>query len=276
MKRVDCLFLLMMISAFCVAQTTHLPIQVNGFNTGSYSKNFGDAFSFTTNQALLSSQPGISAGMYAERKFSLSELGFYSFAVSIPLASGGIGVQADYFGFADYNESMSGIAYGKKLGKLIDMGVQFDYNTFHIAGYGNINAINFEVGTLIHPSEKITFGLHAYNPVGGRIGKNINEKIASIYEFGFAYDVSEQVGINVRMTKIEDRPAFVNGCLQYAFAKQFFTAIGIETLSASPYGALGLHWKKFRADILAAYHTGLGFTPGLKISIDSFVPTNKD
>lgn len=276
MKRVDFLFLLMMIPAFCAAQTTHLPIQVNGFNTGSYSKNFKDAFSFTTNQALLSSQQGITAGMYTERKFSLSELGFYSFAASMSAASGGIGVQADYFGFADYNESMLGIAYGKKLGKLIDIGVQFDYNAFHISGYGNTNAVNFELGTLIHPSEKITFGLHAYNPVGGRIGKNINEKIASIYEFGFAYDASGQVAISVRMVKIEDRPAFVNGCLQYAFARQFFSAIGIETLSASPYGALGLRWKKSRADILVAYHAGLGFTPGLKISIDSFIPADKE
>ena len=41
-----------------------------------------------------------------------------------------------------------------------------------IAGYGNSSAINFEIGTVFHLTDKLHAGVHAYNPVGGKYGKN--------------------------------------------------------------------------------------------------------
>jgi hypothetical protein len=257
------LILSSIISTVCKTQTVYHQAQIPYTSLGAYSRNFTDAFSFTCNQAILSSRKNITAGLYSEKRFALKELNFYSFVFAFPIPSGGIGIQMNYFGFADYNESKLGIAYGKKLGNMVDIGIQFDYNLFHISGYGNSTAINGEAGVVFHPAEKITVGLHVYNPFGGVINKNAGEKMASIFRFGIGYEASRQICMHVEIIKEENIPVNVNAGFQYAFAKQFFAGIGIETSSTSPYGCAGLHWKNFRIDLEVSYHLQLGFTPGI-------------
>jgi hypothetical protein len=256
------------IAAGCSGQTVHSPVQATYTAFGAYSNHCSDVFSFTGNQAKLSSLQTPGAGIYAERKFLLRELNFYSLVLAVPMASGGFGLQADYFGFADYNESKLGIAYGKKLGKLIDIGVQFNYYMVHIASYGNAATINFETGIILHPAEHINIGLHVYNPVGGKLGKNTGEKLASIYKAGIGYDASEQVCLSIEIIKEEDKPVDVQADLQYVFAKRFFARMGMATASASPYAGGGWSWKNFRMHISVSYHSRLGFTPGLLLLAD--------
>ena len=88
-----------------------------------------------------------SAGVYGERRFMLDELSLYQLAIAVPTNSGNFGVKAGYFGFSDYNESQMGLAYARKLGSKVDIGVQFNYNGIQVSGYGNSSAINFEIGT---------------------------------------------------------------------------------------------------------------------------------
>src|SRR5580765_5315139 len=210
------------------AQGIHYPAQVPYLSLGAYSSNFANAFSFTRNQAILSSRKSISAGVYAERRFGLQEMNFYSLTLSGPFLSGAVGTQLNYFGFGGYSESAIGIAYGRKLGKMIDIGIQFNYNLFHITGYGSTSAINGEIGFLLHPAEKINIGIHVYNPFGGSLAKNAGERLASIYRFAISYDASQQVCMHVEIIKEENMPVHVNTGLQYIFSRQFFAGLGIE------------------------------------------------
>jgi hypothetical protein len=253
------------VSCVCVGQTAHYPTQVPYNSFGTYSKNFVNAFSFTCNQAVLSCSKSMRVGFYGEQKFSLRELSYYSVAISFPAASGAFGFQMNYSGFAEYNETKLGVAYGKKLGELVDIGIQFDYNLFHIGGFGNSNCVNAEAGVLFHPAERIHVGFHVYNPFGGKIGKNIDDRISTIIRFGVGYEASQQVCIHAEIIKKENIPAYVNAGLQYAFAKQFFAGLGIETLSTSPSAFAGLYWQDFRVDIAVRYHLQLGFTPAVVI-----------
>jgi hypothetical protein len=254
-----------MIAGWCHAQTVHSPIRANYIHTGAYSSNFTDAFSFISNQAALTEQKQASVGIYSERRFSLQELSNYTAAIAVPTSAGGFGFEANYFGFSDYNESQLGLAYAKKLGKFISIGVQFNYYSIQIAGYGNANTVNFETGLIIHPTEKLTAGFHVYNPVGGGFEKNTNEKLASLYNAGFGYEASSQVFVSAEIIKEENKPVNVNAGIQYIFAGQFFARAGIITESTSPYGGLGLHWKEFRVDATVSHHPQLGFTPGFLI-----------
>jgi len=245
------------------AQAIHSPQNLAYSTLGTYSQNFKNAFSFISNQSALSSQRSIVAGAYAERKFALEELNFCVFALSFPAASGGLGLELNYFGFADYNESKIGLGYGRRLGKMVDAGIQLDYHLFHVAGYGNAGTINFEAGIFLHPVEKVTIGLHVFNPVGGKLGKNPGEKLASIYKYGLGYEVSQEACLSLEVIKEEDRPVYAHIAVQYFFDRQFFAGAGIETATASPFGGLGLKWKNIRLDISAEYHPQLGFSPAL-------------
>jgi hypothetical protein len=76
-------------------------------------------------------------------------------------------------------------AYGRKLGGKIDVGVQFNYYSFKVAGYGSASSINAEGGMIVHVTEAFNIGVHLYNPTGVSVGKNAEEKLPAIYSAGF-------------------------------------------------------------------------------------------
>ncbi len=263
MRRAFAQLALSIISLNCFGQIIHSPVQANYVHSATYAKEFADAFSFSNNQAALTSLKTITAGVYGEQKFLLRESSMYSFVFVLPTSAGGFGFQANYFGYSDYNESQLGIAYGKRLGKMVDIGAQFNYYGIRIAGYGNASTVNFEIAAMFHLTEKLHFGIHAYNPVGGKFGKNTEEKLASIFNIGLGYEASKQVFVSAEIVKEENKPVNVNAGLQYLFAKEFFAKGGIETQSSSPYAGIGFLWTFFRMDVAVSYHPELGFTPGI-------------
>ena len=232
---------------------------------GAYSTNHIDVFSFTNNQASLAQIKNVSAGVYGERRFMLDELSLYQLAIAVPTHSGNFGIKAGYFGFSDYNESQLGLAYARKMGSKVDVGVQFNYNGIRVSSYGNASAVNFEIGTILHLTDKLSAGVHAYNPVGGKFGKNAEEKLASVYSFGLGYEASEKFFVSAEIEKEENQPVNVNAGMQYKFLPQLLARAGITTNTSNVYGGVGLFLKTFRLDVVASYHPQLGVTPGLQL-----------
>jgi len=205
----------------------------------------------------------MSAGFYGERRFLLSELNYYSAAIGLPTSSGNFGLQLGYFGFSDYNETHAGLAYGRKLGAKVDIGAQFDYNSLQITGYGKTSAINFQLGTVLHLSEKLHVGFHAYNPVGGKFGNDKEEKLASVYTIGSGYEASDKFFISAEIQKEENRPVNVNAGLEYKFLPQLSIRGGVSTATSVVFGGIGLQFRSFRLDITISHHPQLGLSPGL-------------
>ena len=256
-------------------QTVRRPVAALYTGLGSYSFQHVDVFSTVNNQAALAQIKNFSAGVYGERRFMLDELSLYQLAVSIPTKSGNFGVEAGYFGYNEYNESQIGLAYGRKLGSKIDVGVQFNYNGIRINGYGNSSAINFEIGSIFHLTDKLHAGIHAYNPVGGQYGKNQEEKLASVYTAGMGYEASEKFFVSIEIEKEENQPVNVNAGLQYKFLPQLIARTGISTNTSNVYAGVGLILKSLRLDVVAGYHPQLGVTPGLLL-IYSFSKKNSE
>jgi hypothetical protein len=257
------LILLLLSSLVLGAQTVRRPVAASYTGLGAYSKNQVDVFSFTSNQASLAQMKTTSAGIFSERRFWLKELSLYQAAVALPTTSGNFGFKAGYYGFADYNESQIGLAYARKLGEKVDVGVQFNYNGVNISGYGNASAINFEIGAILHLTEKLNAGVHAYNPVGGKLGKSREEKLASVYTFGLGYEASDNFFFSAEVEKEENQSMNVNAGMQYKFLPQLMARAGIATATSNAYFGFGLFIKSIRIDVTVAYHPQLGITPGL-------------
>jgi hypothetical protein len=247
------------------AQTVRRPVAAVYTGLGAYSIDHTDVFSFTNNQASLAQMKSASAGVYGERRFMLDELSLYQLAIAVPTNPGNFGIKASYFGFSDYNESQMGLAYARKLGSKIDVGVQFNYNAIQVSGYGNSSAINFEIGTIFHLTDKLNAGVHAYNPVGGKYGKNAEEKLASVYTVGLGYEASDKFFVSAEIEKEENQPVNVNAGMQYKFLPQLMARAGIATNTSNLYAGVGLFLKTFRLDVVVSYHPQLGVTPGLML-----------
>lgn len=250
------------------AQSLRYTLAQPYISLSAYSQVQQDPLSFTGNQAALAQTKNTGFGIFAERRFLLKETGFYTLAASLPTRLGNFGVQLNYGGFKNFNENKIGLAYARKLGKLIDLGVQFNYYGYRIPAYGNASTINVEIGAMFHLTERLHAGIHAYNPAGGKLGKNTAEKLASAYKLGLGYDVSEKVLISAEMVKEEDKAVNVIAGLQYRFAERFFAKGGFLSESGTAYAGAGIAWRNLRLDISSSYHPQLGFSPGILLIMD--------
>jgi hypothetical protein len=257
-----------LISYSIYSQALRQPIAARYLGLGAYSKNHIDAFSFTSNQAALAQIKNNAVGVYGEKRFLLASANLYSAVAVLPTKHGNFGLQADYFGFKNYNESQIGLAYARNAGSKFDIGIKFNYYGFSIPAYGNSSAINFELGAIAHLSEKLHVGIHAYNPVGGKLSKTDEEKLSSMYKFGIGYEASEKFLVSTEIIKEEDKPVNVDAGVQYNFMKQFFVRAGTSTETTNSYVGAGISWKNFRLDITGGFHPQLGFTPGLLLILN--------
>lgn len=252
---------------FCVAQALRQPVSAVYLGLGAYSSLQGDVFSFTNNQAALAGVKHAGAGVYGERRFMLTETSVYSAALAVPSTLGNFGVSVKYLGFKNFNENQLGLAYGRSLGKKVDIGVQFNYYGYRVPAYNSANTVNFEIGALVHLTDKLNAGVHVYNPVGGRFSKT-DEKLTSVYKMGMGYDASEKFFVSAELVKEENYPVNMNAGFQYRFAKQFFARAGIASANAVSYAGVGLAWNNLRLDISGSYHPQLGISPGLLLIIN--------
>ena len=249
-------------------QTLRYNVSMPYVGLSAYNNSNKDAFSFTGNQAALATSNTSGIGVYGERRFMLNENSVYGLAAAIATNKGNFGIQLNYAGFSGFNEHKLGLAYARSLGKLIDVGVQFNYYGYRIPQYGNATAVNVEMGVLLHFTNKLTGGIHVYNPVGGKLGKEQNEKLASTYKFGLGYEASENFTVSAEIVKEEDRNVNVTGGVQYQFMKQLFARVGFISDTGSGFAGIGLGWKNYRLDVSGSYHPQLGFSPGLMFLVN--------
>lgn len=273
-KTVLYLLLANLLSTASDSQILRRPVSAPYTGFGAYSLNHTDLFCFSSNQASLAQLNNAAAGVFAERRFMLSEFNNYKAAIGVPTHSGNFGLKAGYSGFSEYNETQIGLVYARKLGSKVDVGVQLNYNGIMIAGYGNASAISFEAGSIFHISDKLHTGFHINNPVGGKFGKDQQEKLPSVYTIGMGYDASEKFFFSAEVIKEEDQPVNVNAGLQYRFIPQLLARAGMSSATSSAWIGLGLFIKSFRLDVTTGYHPQLGITPGLLLLFNFKGKTN--
>ena len=261
-----CLFIILFPSKN-FSQILRQPVSAVYLGLNAYSTQHADVFSFVNNQAALAQVNKTSVGIYSERRFLLAETSVYTMAAAFATGKGNFGVDLNYAGFINYNENEIGLAYGKSLGKKIDVGIQFNYYSYRVLGYGSNNAVDVEMGAIVHLTDKLNAGIHIYNPVGGNFSKG-NEKLTSTYKVGFGYDASDRFYVSVEMEKEENFPVSINSGIQYQFQKQFFLRVGIESGTSSFYTGAGVAWNNLRLDVSCSFHPQLGISPGLLLILN--------
>lgn len=249
-------------------QTLQQPLAGGYYANNAYSKKKADIFSTIFNQASLANLQQATAGIYNERRFLLNDLSVYLMAVALPTSSGNFGVNAFYSGSNAANNSGIGLAYGRLLGEKVAVGLQFDYSSIHLQGYGNADAINVQAGAFFQLTEKLTAGIHAKNFTGGDFGKYNGEKINAIYTAGFGYDVSDQFFLATSIKKEEGFPVNIITGFEYRFHPAFNVKGGVETATSIIYAGAGIQLMLLRLNLICSYHPTLGITPGLGLSIN--------
>ena len=247
------------------AQKGRVPLVVATSFLQAYSGYAADAFSFPANQAALAKLTSFSAGLYSERRFGLSELTFYQGALAVPVAYGAFGFSGRYFGNTLYNEASAGLAYGRQLGKKVDIGAQFNYQSVAVARYGRAAAVYVELGALWHLGKQVHVGVHSSNPTLASLNMDKEEPLPTIHTLGIGYDVSDQVFLAGEVQKSHAESLAVNAAVQYRFHQRLWSRVGFRSATSAYYISVGAGLKYMKVDVVASVHPQLGITPGLQL-----------
>ena len=223
-----------------------------------------DLWSSFHNQASLAFQQGISCGISYENRFGIKEMGTCTASMAAKTGKAALGVVYSHFGYPDFSRQMTGIACGLPLSEKIAAGVQIDWFSEKMYGeYNNKQALTFEAGLMITPSEKLRFGIHLFNPLPDKIRKN---EMTSGIRAGAGIKLTGTLlaGAELEMTtggRVDLRTGF-----DYEAAKNFWLRGGFRTMNSSFSFGLGYRAKPAIIDIAFATHEKLGITSTISIT----------
>lgn len=243
------------------AQGVTKPVMGPG-GLNAYSNKPLDLFSVFNNQAALAQLKSKSVGLYGERRYLVEGLNNYLGLGAIETRTGCFGIELGYFGFSRFNQARAGLAYALALGSRMNMGVEFNYHSINIPGYGKASTLGIELGALFHLTEKLNAGMQISNPVGGKFGQAGREKLPAVYRGGIGFDPSREFFAGIEMVKEELMPAYLNAAIQYAGIPGVAIRTGFTSASNSWWMGIGYLWRSLRIGISIGFHPVLGITPG--------------
>lgn len=243
----------------------------NGYNTTTGARGLGmsDAVmgyqnidAAFGNQAGLAFLPSFSIMATAQRRLALNELSTTAVAAAYPMNFGTFAVQAQYFGFENYNETKIGLAYARKLGKKIALGAQFSYLSTKIPLYGQSGVPVFEIGLHSEIIKNLSASAHIVSPAEIKI--NEDESLPTILRLGLTYRPSEKVLMTIQADKDIDYKARFRAGIEYKLSPIFRLRCGTSSHPAQVSFGFGVHLKNgLGIDAASAYHAQIGFLPGV-------------
>ncbi|SFD10960.1 hypothetical protein SAMN05518672_101518 [Chitinophaga sp. CF118] len=229
---------------------------------GTYSRHFQQVFTAMQNQAALAYIPVLSAGVSTERRFMLKALSMHTVTLALPVPPGTFAFTLQQAGYSAYHQQQMGVAYGRKLGNKLSIGMQVDYFSKAIRQYGRADAVTFELGCLLHITPQLHAGLHAFNPVAGKLG---NEPMPVIYTAGLGYEVSDAFLISAAVIQQDDATPATSIMCEYRIIPQLSLQLGLSPDPQFSSAAASFTLGSMRIFLSATHHPQLGFTPTTSI-----------
>jgi hypothetical protein len=221
-----------------------------------------DVWSSSHNQAGLARLTSPCLGLYSENRFILKELSLQAFSFAVPTKEGTFALDLSYFGYALYNETKIGLAYGLMLGDKFSIGAKIDYLNTHFAEtYGNKGTVIAELGFLFEPTKNLFIGGHLYNLTRSKIAAYDNERIPSTLTFGIGYRFTQKLYMATEAEKDLLNPIIYKVGFDYNLVNNVFLRGGVTTSADYLTFGLGYALKKIRVDVSFSYHHVLGFSP---------------
>lgn len=226
-----------------------------------------DVWSGFHNQAGLAHLESFSAGVFAENRFAMKELGDKGVTIGLPVRNGAFGINYRSFGYSAFSNSKAGLAYAMKLTDKFSLGVQLNYHAIRIGeNYGKAQTFSIEGGFLYQMSEQLSVAGHIYNPTRAKLAEFNDERIPSLFRFGLGYKFSDKVRMNGEVRKASDAKANLRVGLEYWVIEPLAIRAGFGTDPARYTFGFGYRLKDFQLDFAAGYHLLLGFTPQLSLT----------
>ena len=224
-----------------------------------------NVWSNLSNQAGLAEITQLSVGVSTKNSFGIKELSTHVAIFALPVSGGVFGLNVAYTGFELYNETKIGLAFGKKLSKSFNVGIQADYLGIYADGStNNKNSFTFEIGAQKRLMRDLTLGTHIFNPIAVKL--NETEVIPSIFKLGLRYDANSKVSVFTETELENGENGILKAGLEYKIIEQFQLRTGFSTNPAKNTFGIGYTLNNIQVDIAINRHQLLGYSPQFSIS----------
>lgn len=215
------------------------------------------------NQAALGFEKNISAIFAYESRYFLKEYAHMSLGVVVPSAIGNFGASFWQFGSGIYKENKVGLAFSRTFNMKYSGSLQFNYFSETIPENRDPNStFTVETGMLFWLSEKVSGGIHLFNPVMAKLNTpGGQQKLPWIIRVGEVWYISRQILWSVEAEKAETHSWIIKTGFEYKPHPLFCVRAGVFGPSFQPTGGAGFYFGKFVFDIGFRYHGNLGFSP---------------
>ncbi|KRP09607.1 MAG: hypothetical protein ABR95_00760 [Sphingobacteriales bacterium BACL12 MAG-120813-bin55] len=248
--------------------------QVGSNTAGSRSQGLGnasltlsDAFSAGNNPAGMAGLEAASIGVSSMSFYGFSDLTNTWLAAAIPTNSGTFGTSLQYLGDATFNQAKLGLAYGRRLGEQVQIGVQIDYCQTRVNEIGTGNAFTFDAGLQFEPIDGLTTAARVFNPVRASAGEGFaEERLPTLFAIGAAYEPSEGMLLLAEAEQSLDNELNLKMGIEVPLVEELVLRGGYMSMpSMFTFGA-GVRLKALHIDLAAQFHQQLGISPSLGIN----------
>lgn len=211
---------------------------------------------------------GISAGVFYDNRFALTDLSIGGVAVSYGFENGGtLGVTTVRYGNTVFNEQTTGLAYSRVLGEKVSAGVKLNFHSLRVGnGYGNATTLSGDIGFLYQMTDNLTLAGALFNPTRSQFVEIGDERLPIVLKGGARYRFSDAVQLSGEVWKELNEAPQLRAGLQYQPVDRVVLMAGVGSAPALTSFGVGYLAGDFRLDLAAAYHNQLGFAPQLTLS----------
>lgn len=246
-----------------------LPVGARSAGLGHASITLNDVWCLHHNQAGLGYINRFTAGVYYESRYLMPEMGLNAASLAMPLGKGALGLSFRSFGYKAYQDSKLGLAYGRKFGENLSIGMQLNYQRIAFADfYGQRSTFTAEVGAMYTFGSRLTLGAHVYNPGEAKLAEYNNERVPALIRFGGQYRFSKQVMMVAEVeSALYAKPSLKTG-IEYAPVPALLLRAGLSSNPREGHFGFSVLMKKLQLDFAGSFHPVLGFTPKMGLTFN--------
>jgi hypothetical protein len=245
-----------------------------GVNYPAGSRQAGLAFSAITarspwatfyNQASLARLEKFRFGVMAERKFGIQSLDAGAFSAAYPFEKLGT-VAISFYQLSNggaYTQQKYGLALSRAFGERLAIGMQFDAFSRSIQEFDQEWHFTGEVGFQFKLNERLTAGLHVFNPVGVNQEEDFTELTAPTGTVGLGYQFSDKAELHLATQQDLQHSTRFRAGIAYQPLESLEVQAGIATAPLNYSFGLGYQWKWLKINLSFGFHRNLGQTPYL-------------
>lgn len=235
---------------------------------GSAGTALQDVWSLHHNQAGIAQIKRPIFALAYQQHFSDQELSTQKAVFAMPFHNHIVGISFQRYGFNEFLEQTSSIAYAKNFSGALALSIAIKYHQLSIAQYGSEGHISVDAGMQYRVNEKLWVASHISNPAKTNIHNFTESNLPVALSLGFSYVFSDKVLVICDIQKVLNSGIDSKIGLEYKFVKWFAIRGGLSANPFKQYGGFGLHHRRFTLDIAISSHVQLGYSPKLAFSYE--------